>query len=86
MSTNYYIYKEKRLPREDLTHIGKAMFKKPNGEFLWAMNPDKFKKIGKEKPLLRVISESGEISTFNRFMVYVSKRNWNCEYVGTEFS
>ena len=85
MSTNYYIHKENRLPREDLIHIGKVVFKKPVGEFLWAIKPDEFKHISKESPLLQVISESGEISTFNSFMVYVSKRNWNCEHIGTEF-
>lgn len=86
MSTNYYIHKRNRLPTEDLTHIGKSVFVRPKGEFIWAINPDEFKKIGKEKPLLTVISESGEILTFNKFMIYVSKRNWNCEHVGEHFS
>lgn len=86
MSTNYYIDKKDRLPREDLIHIGKAVFKKPNGEFIWAIHPTEFIKKGIETTGLRIISENGERFNYLMFMGFVNTRKWNCDHVGTSFS
>lgn len=86
MSTNYYIDKKDRLPMEDLIHIGKAVFKKPNGEFIWAIEPGEFIQTAKETTGLRVVDECGAKYTYFQFMEQVYKRNWNCDHVGTSFS
>lgn len=86
MGTNYYIHKRNRLPLEDLVHIGKSVFKKPNGEFIWAITPDEFIKKFKENTGLIVVDENGKRYTYLQFWVRVDKRNWNLEHVGTEFT
>jgi hypothetical protein len=86
MSTNYYIHKRNRLPTEDLTHIGKSVFVRPKGEFIWAIDPNEFIKKFHETPGLIVVDEYGERLAFVTFMSLVHERKWNLEYVGTSFS
>ncbi|OPY28761.1 MAG: hypothetical protein A4E27_00280 [Methanobacterium sp. PtaU1.Bin242] len=88
MSTNYYIYKRNRLPEEDLTHIGKSVFVRPKGEFIWAIHPKELDEISmNHSPLeVLVIDESGKKYTHYDFNKLIENRRWNCEHVGESFS
>lgn len=85
MGTNYYIHKKDRLPREDLIHIGKSVYKKPKGEFLWAIDPHYFKEECVKADVI-VVDESRKRCSSLYFMDMIKDRNWNCEHVGTSFS
>lgn len=85
MGTNYYIHKENRLPREDLKHIGKSVWKKPAGEFLWAIHPDQFRRENHTEDLV-VIDEEGKKYSYYGFIAKIGRRGWNYEHVGEEFS
>lgn len=82
MSTNYYIYKENRLPTEDLIHIGKAVFKKPKGLFIWAISPENFGKMGD----VIVIDEYGKRCSASCFTEFIKNREWNLDNIGIHFS
>ncbi|OPY26909.1 MAG: hypothetical protein A4E27_00650 [Methanobacterium sp. PtaU1.Bin242] len=86
MGTNYYIHKRNRLPADDLIHIGKSVFKKPNGEFIWAMTPDEFEEMFNKNTGLIVVDEVGERMGYIAFMAKIVDRDWNCEHLGTSFS
>lgn len=88
MSTNYYIDKKDRLPMEDLIHIGKSVFKKPNGEFIWAIRPKVLKnKALNVKPTdFMIVDEYGNKYTYFQFMEMVKDRKWDFDHVGECFS
>lgn len=86
MGNNYYIYKRNRLPTEDLIHIGKSVFKKPKGEFIWAITPQELIQKFKDNTGLIVVDESNKCYTYYEFMGLVGSREWNYEHIGTSFS
>lgn len=86
MGTNYYIHKENRLPTEDLIHIGKAVYKKPKGEFIWATPFTELDMSIDELMELEIVDEYGKRYSYVEFCELIGEREWNDDHIGENFS
>ena len=86
MSTNYYIHKKNRLPTEDLIHIGKSVYKKPKGLFIWDTPFSELNMKLNELMELVIVDEYGKKYSYVEFCELISEMEWDHDHVGTEFS